>query len=182
MGKTALHLPFRLYCTLGRIKFSLIFLLEYPQERGLENGALDKISNSARSADGLEDGMELKRATEQGTRGPSTGLVTEMLRTETLLETRSERMFFFFLVPFLPIPLSFFLLLNSIRCLLELVHIGDSKGEEEHRSVLVHIQIINKHVKRSSPGTEELKLLHKYLQRVLSKGQTWLDNSQSLFH
>lgn len=41
-------------------------------------------------------------------------------------------------------------------------------------SVLGYMQIINKHRERGSPRTEEqkLKLSYKYLQRVLSKGET----------
>lgn len=64
MGKSALHLPFRLSCILGWIKFSLISLLDHPQERGLENVVLDKKNNSAHGADGLKDEMGLRRLRE----------------------------------------------------------------------------------------------------------------------
>lgn len=75
MGQTALHLPFRLCCTSGRIEFSLTFLLEYSPERRLENQTLEKIKNSVYGAKGLKDGMELMRGTEQEKRGgPAPGM------------------------------------------------------------------------------------------------------------
>lgn len=64
MGETALYFPFRLSCILGCIKFSLISLLGYPQERGLENGVLDMKKNSSHGADGLKDGMGLRKLRE----------------------------------------------------------------------------------------------------------------------